>query len=362
MGSKLFINLAIILYIVNVSCAQENIYKTIPLSMNHSYLSLVPEKYTFLSYGWSSFCNENSLDGGGVKRTFSTNKDFITNIDISANSELIVVTTYNYVFKDIITGDDEIHMFDRKSAAMIYTISRSMDKLIDVKFSNNSDNFAVCVFHGIIDLYESQTGDFIRNFVPQKIPDPFYAKTKITPFDQDLPLHASDVFFSRDDKYLLSYHADWYFRVWNIETGERIGYYASNRGLSLDPIVPSHDQKTYLKTTIDTVELMDAETDQTIALFPFRIEGTNHNISAYGIYSPDNKYILRSDDHHFSFQLFDATTQQVVKTFVKDMNYGSAEFSKDGKTILIGTSQNTAILWDISDLYPSTNTEWVESK
>jgi WD40 repeat protein len=330
--------LCFLFFIAASSFSQENIYRTYPLNKGHDNVYFSPEKGRFISYGFSDTICEWDINTGKLVKSFLTNLNWTTKLDISQDGNYIGAISANLVFSSI-TNNYTIIIWDRLNPEKSYQIPKKSETLLCIEFSPDRKKFAVGYFYGKIDIYDTSSGDLLLSCIPQKIESIFNPKTEVIPLDQDLPLHAGSVRFSECGKNLYTGHADMHSRVWYVDNGALLGYYKSTE----DSIIYSNDNTTYLTREINRTLLTDTKTNQVLAIFPYK----------YNRYSPDLKYLFERENSNLLLNLIDSETNDIIKSFEKDMVITNAEFSRDGKSILIGTKEDQAFLWDISDLYPS---------
>jgi len=143
--------------------------------------------------------------------------------------------------------------------------------------------------------------------------------------------------FSPDSKRILTGSADQTARLWDLTTGKELykltGHHDRVAGVAYTP-----DGKMLLTSSSDgTTRLWDAATGQAIRIF------TGYT----GAISPDGRSIVTVEESGV-VRILNLQTKQEILQFTHDHASGlsSLRFSADGKSILTGSLDGTAALWD----------------
>jgi WD40 repeat protein len=172
--------------------------------------------------------------------------------------------------------------------------------------------------------------------------------------------HADDitsVAFSPDGKTILTGSDDGTARIWDAQTGKEQASLKGHTGPVMS-VCFSPDGKRFLTGGMDsTARIWDAQTGKEKVAFRGPTGGI---VSA--CFSPDGKTVLAASGHRSSdkYQIPDLLTNPLLTARVWDAETGqevaafrghiqrltSVAFSPDGKTILTGSKDGTARLWD----------------
>ncbi|RKU20477.1 hypothetical protein C6501_00135 [Candidatus Poribacteria bacterium] len=254
-------------------------------------------------------------------------------------------------FWDVATG--ELQLTFAAHANSIDALQYSPDgKMIASQGGDNN----VC-------LWNADTGEFLRNF-------------------REGTSEISSIDFSRDGKTLAIVSSDETLTLWNSQTGEKIKTITSETKLNF--VEHSPDGKTFA---------CDDDEDGAMLLFDAKAGELLHNLKMSGIrtsvndfrYSPDGRTLAVSNGFDIYFwdvgtgelqntitgysevvggaiyspnektlasfdyivRIWDIENHKLQRTIETNSNVSAIAYSPDGKTIGIGTYDNTILLWDV---------------
>jgi WD40 repeat protein len=146
--------------------------------------------------------------------------------------------------------------------------------------------------------------------------------------------------FSLDNKYLLVDNKTGVSTLRDVHTGTVVRHFTHKESepRQAQTVYFSPDMTQILTIGYDSAQLWDLSTGRQVYAFPLR------DISPYPAqFSPDGKYILIADE---SVTLWDAKTNKEIHTF--DMQGGSPEavISSNGRHLLLYVSEQEVVLWN----------------
>ena len=215
-------------------------------------------------------------------------------------------------------------------------------------------------------IWDAGTGEFVRNF-------------------REGTSEVSSIDFSRDGKTLAIMNSNGTLTLWNSQTGEKTKTITSETELNF--VAYSPDGRTFAcdEDENGTMLMFDSNTarlvyrfnipghrksvndfryspdGQTLAvsngfdiyIWNVNIGGLQETITGYSevvggaIYSPNEKTLVSFD---YIVRIWDTENHKLLKTIEINSNVSAIAYSPDGRTLAIGTYDNTILLWD--------NTKW----
>lgn len=216
-------------------------------------------------------------------------------------------------------------------AALLQSLSRGFahriyightDAMVDGSFSPDGRYFASSGFDYIVRLWDTQSGQEIRQFVGHT----------------DEP---NTVEFL-DGEILITASPDKTIRTWNVQTGEEV------RRLTFEDTIwiaiPSPDGR-YIIAGFEngSLQLLDAQTGTFIRSFVGHTD-----VITYANFTTDGRYVLTTSNDR-SARLWDVTTGQQLRVFIghtDSVNGGT--IASNGQFIITSSADNTARLWNIA--------------
>jgi WD40 repeat protein len=184
--------------------------------------------------------------------------------------------------------------------------------------------------HGIMTLFNIQTGRKVRNFETK----PGELLTR--------------VFFSRDGRYAFTISSNRKMSLWNVSTGKRIKEVVVAPLFTISACAAISPDGKYIvsATTNGKIILWDAKNLSEIR--EFDIDQSIWSVD----FSPDGKYVLSGG--RGKIIIWDILTGKEIKTivhpsFASTMHSIMAKFSPDGKHI-VSTAGDAVRIWDVSSM------------
>jgi WD40 repeat protein len=270
---------------------------------------------------------------GTMLRTFSGYQNNVMSVAFSPDAKSILTASWDKtaILWDAKTGK-KLHTFEGYDCAAFspdgrWVVTGSLDKSAT--------------------LWDCATGKRLRQFEG----DP-EARKKRQAFREQAEVTA--VAFSADGKRVLTGEAGNQAIVWDAETGEQLRTFKGHRGL-VASVAFSPDGKSILTGAWDnTAILWDAATGAKIRTFSEHARGAgvffpNRHYVTSVAFSPDGKSILTGSWDRTAV-LSDVSTGKTLRIFKgHDDHVTSVAFSPDGKRVLTGSRESRAILWDVSN-------------
>jgi hypothetical protein len=144
--------------------------------------------------------------------------------------------------------------------------------------------------------------------------------------------------------------------LWDAGTVQKLRTLQGHQG-TVHSVAFSPDGKQVLTGSVGTRRLWDVATGQELRAFQENPDPEEWGVGSVA-FSPDGKQILTWCSHGVGLEnddvlLWDTGTGKKLRTFTfplehreRDWEVGSVAFSSDGKQILIGSYDKTAVLWD----------------
>jgi WD40 repeat protein len=200
-------------------------------------------------------------------------------------------------------------------------------------------------------LWDVATGKVVRSFEG----DPSARRRRIAAAEKQQPRLQSEVTavaFSADGKRVLTGEAGEQAILWDARTGQQLRTFKGHRGL-ISSVAFSPDGKTILTGAWDnTAILWDADRGTKLRTIDVHARGLSlffpdkHYVNSVA-FSPDGKSVLTGS--------WDCTAVLTSLTTGKELTFKGHEdfvtavaFSPDGRSVLTGARTGGAILWDIS--------------
>ena len=272
------------------------------------------------------------ISSGKHKQTFRGHKTRVKTVVFSPDSSMMASWSSE--------GDTTIRLWDVATGKHKRTLKGHTNWVEDVSFSPDGKTLASGGLDGTIRVWNSETGKQIQSFMENS-------------FANNLAAHSASVTvvkFSSDRVVLASGHKNGSIRLWDLDTGKPIQTLRRHVD-AVSSIFFSPDGKTVASTSKDaTARLWDVATGEQIqALAGY--QRTTWRVFFY----PNGLPLATAFQHIYShgfdknIRLWDLRTGNLKKILTghaaRVENIG---FSWDGNTLISLSSDDTALLWDLT--------------
>ena len=347
-SKKIHYFIFIFIFITNFTLSDEINYKIYPLKEGQNNVRLVNQGREFVCYGFNqSIIDVRDIYTGELKKSYECNTNWTKYFENSMNQNYWLATTAELV-DSFNTQNEKAVIW--KNGTILYEIDKidSHEKILCGTLSPDEKIFAIGLFNGNLEIYNTDTGKFYFNCIPQQlnpIIDPSYP----------LMLNAGSVYFSDEGDYILSRHSDLYARMWSAKDGKLLSCFRTmdDFGKTLFQANSTDNMMKYEWNNYDKIVITDIESNNKIIQFTYKIIISGNNLIQKGLTSPDQKYHLEYDESNARILIRDITAGKELLRLNNMNKITSAEFTPDSRMILLGDEKFRAIVVDLTALYPS---------
>ena len=282
----------------------ENLAKIAPdqsllLALTARQISNVPKAEAHLRYAYATFNYRHVLRG---------HEDKIYTAQFSPDGETILTTG----------GDNTVILWNTPTGKQLHVLSGHEDRVESAQFSPDGRTIVSASEDKTIRIWNSATGKQLHI----------------------LHGHEESVYsakFSPDGRVILSVGKDIDMRLWDTATGKQLHILDGHKNYIRSDAQFSPDGRTIVSTSNDKTVLWDTANGEQLHVL--------HG-HTYVSFSPDGKKVLTNRSG--TAYLWDVFTGKQLQALPRrgDKNYLLAQFSPNGKAILIISRENTASLWD----------------
>jgi WD40 repeat protein len=213
------------------------------------------------------------------------------------------------------SGENTAKVWDAQTGAELLTMKGHTDEVLSAALTSDGKHLVTGSMDRTVKLWDAATGKDLRTF-------------------KGHTGWVRSAAFSPDDKRIVSSSVDTTVRVWDGATGQGILSLKGHAGDAWS-VAFSPDGKRIVSSSEDrTAKVWDAERGQKLLTFHGQQPGPMRGLA----FSPDNQRLAAGNC------IWDAATGQKLL----DLNEarGPRAFSPDGKRIVTGSQDKTAVVWD----------------
>jgi len=280
--------------------------------------------------------------------------------------------------KRIVTGswDNTVKIWDVETGVLLIDLKGNDGTILSVQYSPDGKKILSVHNNGIARLWDAYTGTLLMSLVGKDSvvysgefsPD---GKSVVTTCEGDSSVRIWDaatglvklnikcrqgilyaVHYSHDGKKLVTTCQDTTIKIWNAFDGKLLLNLKGHKGSALTANFSPNDEKVATTSSDTTVKIWDAGTGRKILDVKLNIDTTYNRgfnfgyFGSYAFFSPDNKKIAVTTSARTNAFMIDLERNFSIKV-LPDSGIFFAEFSPDGKTLMVTTDSLGFKLWNL---------------